>query len=97
MCIRDRLETSLGDFQDMEAAYNKQDLDALCEISNDEMMKMLHDYLLVQRNLTWIPKMMALMKNKSFFFAVGAAHLCGEDGLIELLTKKGYRVEGIEL
>ena len=91
------LETSLGDFQDMEAAYNKQDLDALCEISNDEMMKMLHDELLVQRNLNWIPKMMALMKKKSVFFAVGAAHLCGEDGLIELLTKKGYRVEGIEL
>ena len=41
--------------------------------------------------------MMALMKKKSVFFAVGAAHLCGEDGLIELLTKKGYRVEGIEL
>jgi hypothetical protein len=41
--------------------------------------------------------MIELMENKSIFFAVGAAHLCGKDGLIELLKKKGYRIEGIKL
>jgi uncharacterized protein YbaP (TraB family) len=91
------LETSLDDFEEMEGAYNAQDLDALCTLSNSEMIKTLHDELLVKRNSNWIPKMIELMENKSIFFAVGAAHLCGKDGLIELLKKKGYRIEGIKL
>ena len=37
------------------------------------------------------------MKNKSVFFAVGAAHLCGQDGLIELLTKEGFQIAGVKL
>ena len=90
-------DTSLKDFKEMEKAYNDQDLDALCTISNDEMMKILHDDLLVKRNLNWVPKMIGLMENKSVFFAVGAAHLCSENGLIELLKKKGYNVKGIKL
>ena len=60
-------------------------------------MKRLHDELLVKRNESWIQKMTELMKDKSVFFAVGAAHLCGEEGLIELIKKKGYRVEGMKL
>ena len=91
------LDTSLDDFKEMEAAYKNQDLDALCTLSNDEMMKRLHDELLVKRNENWIPKMTELMEDKSVFFAVGAAHLCGEEGLIELIKKKGYRVEGMKL
>ena len=91
------LDTSLNDFKEMETAYNAQDIDALCALSKNEMMKKLHDELLVKRNENWIPKMTKLMENKSIFFAVGAAHLCGEDGLIELLKKKGYRVEGMKL
>ncbi len=30
------------------------------------------------------------------FFAVGAAHLIGEDGLVELLRAEGYTVEQLE-
>tara|TARA_Y100000589_G_C27118959_1_gene615541 strand:- start:501 stop:1361 length:861 start_codon:yes stop_codon:yes gene_type:complete len=91
------LDTSIDDFIEMEAAYNAQDLDALCTIYNDEIMKTLHNELLLKRNENWIPKMTKLMDNKSVFFAVGAAHLCGDDGLIELLNKKGYHVEGMKL
>ena len=91
------LETSLNDFKKMEDAYNFQDLDELCALSNDDMMKGLHEKLLVNRNLNWIPKMTKLMEKNSVFFAVGAAHLCSDDGLIELLKKKGYRVEGMKL
>ena len=31
-----------------------------------------------------------MMKTESVFFAVGAIHLAGKNGLIELLRKDGY-------
>ena len=40
--------------------------------------------------------MPGIMKDKSTLFAVGAAHLVGEKGVIELLKKAGYTVEGIK-
>ena len=35
------------------------------------------------------------MQSKSCFIAVGAGHLAGENGLINLLKKQGYTVEPI--
>ena len=32
------------------------------------------------------------MKNKSLFIAVGAGHLAGENGVIQLLRNNGYNV-----
>jgi uncharacterized protein YbaP (TraB family) len=36
--------------------------------------------------------MIEKMDNKSMFFAVGAGHLYGDNGLISLLRKAGYTV-----
>lgn len=47
------------------------------------------------RNEKWIPRMIDYMDQGSIFFAVGAGHLWGEMGLIELLKKQGYRVEPV--
>jgi uncharacterized protein YbaP (TraB family) len=52
---------------------------------------------LEDRNQRWIPKMTELMQDKSVFFAVGAAHLAGPEGVIELLIKKGYTLTPIKL
>ena len=41
--------------------------------------------------------MTELMQDKSVFFAVGAAHLAGPEGVIELLIKKGYTLTPIKL
>ncbi len=53
--------------------------------------------LLDNRNKNWIPKMKQAMKGQSVFFAVGAAHLAGEKGIIHLLEKEGYTLKPIEL
>jgi uncharacterized protein YbaP (TraB family) len=37
------------------------------------------------------------MKTQSVFFAVGAAHLAGPEGVIELLIKEGYQLTPIKL
>lgn len=52
--------------------------------------------LLDNRNKNWIPILENAMKNKSLFIAVGAAHLAGENGVINLLRKQGYTVKAIQ-
>ena len=48
------------------------------------------------RNENWVAKMPDMMKDKSTFFAVGAAHLLGEQGVIKLLRKSGYTVRPVK-
>ena len=58
---------------------------------NEKTRKVLLDV----RNENWIVKMPNIMKEKSTFFAVGAGHLLGEQGVINLLRKKGYTVKPV--
>jgi uncharacterized protein YbaP (TraB family) len=45
-----------------------------------------------KRNLNWLPKIKLAIKKESCFFAVGSAHLAGNNGLINLLRKEGFEV-----
>lgn len=81
------------DFKVMTNMYVSQNINAMVEmIGEDEMMggDDNNDILLTGRNKNWIPVMSDLMKTKKVFFAVGAAHLAGENGVIHLLRKEGY-------
>lgn len=54
----------------------------------------MYQRLLVQRNRAWLPQVEALFaRPKPAFVVVGAAHLVGGDGLIQLLRSRGYTVE----
>ena len=53
--------------------------------------------LLNKRNTNWIPKLMKYFDEGSTFVAVGAGHLSGPNGVIELLRNKGYKVEPISM
>ncbi|UCD72345.1 MAG: TraB/GumN family protein [Syntrophobacterales bacterium] len=54
----------------------------------------IHDRLLIQRNKKWILKIENLIReNKNVLVIVGAGHLVGPDGLIDLLEKKGYTLK----
>lgn len=48
--------------------------------------------ILDKRNLNWLPKIKVAIKRESCFFAVGAAHLAGNNGLVNLLRKEGFVV-----
>ena len=50
------------------------------------------DAFLDERNKKWIDRMTDKMEQKSVFFAVGAGHLWGINGVINLLRKNGYTV-----
>jgi hypothetical protein len=50
--------------------------------------------LVTNRNKNWIPKIEQMLKGKSdALVVVGAAHLVGKEGVVELLKAKGYSVE----
>ena len=86
------------DFKIMTDMYLSQNINAMVEmIDDDEMMggEDNNDILLTGRNKNWIPVMADLMKTKKVFFAVGAAHLAGETGVIHLLRKEGYTLTPI--
>lgn len=51
--------------------------------------------LLDKRNEKWVPVMKKAMAEKASFFAVGAGHLGGEEGVISLLRKQGYTVKPV--
>lgn len=51
---------------------------------------LMEDILLTRRNLAWIDKIEPAAENKRIVVAVGAAHLSGETGLLNLLAEKGY-------
>ena len=52
--------------------------------------------MIENRKNAWMAKLPAIMADKPTFFAVGAIHLAGEKGLIQLLKNAGYTVEGIK-
>lgn len=53
--------------------------------------------LLDDRNKKWMPSIMQAIQQQSSFFAIGAAHLAGRLGLINLLRKKGYTLTPLPL
>ena len=47
-------------------------------------------------NADWLTKMPRLMNEKPTLFAVGAGHLLGEKGVLNLLRQEGYTVESVK-
>mgnify|MGYP000455486423 CR=1 FL=1 len=91
--------TGAGDDQlkKLVELYKKQDLNGLNEmISADGDLAQYEDLLLVRRNKAWIPIMGKMMVEQPTFFAVGAGHLAGKQGVITLLRAAGYTVKALK-
>ncbi|MCC6815064.1 MAG: TraB/GumN family protein [Saprospiraceae bacterium] len=78
--------------------YKSQDLDKMMNVveSSDEMMKPYLNLLLNNRNDNWIPIIKKSMASGPSFFAVGAGHLGGDKGVINLLKKEGYKLKPLK-
>lgn len=85
------------ELKSMMDAYKDQDLNKLGEMisKSDAGMMQYEDILLNNRNYNWVEKLKKLMPEKSLVVAVGAGHLPGEKGVINLLRKAGFTVEPI--
>ncbi len=84
-------------YKKMIEAYKAEDSETLYELlvegydGNQEEI----GYLLDDRNQKWIPQFKVFSADKTTFYGVGAGHLEGELGVINLLRKAGYTVTAI--
>lgn len=81
--------------------YKKGDLNELLSLYQNDTTKYAPTQqeqfeLLDNRNQEWVKTIPQLIHQKSCFIAVGALHLPGENGLIELLKKAGYKVKPVK-
>jgi len=95
MSIAD-LENTEEMMEQMITAWRSGNAPQLKELFVDDMREQapeVYDSLLRQRNLKWMPQIEAMLRDSdNEFVLVGAAHLVGEDGLLEMLQAKGYNV-----
>ncbi|MFT5820700.1 MAG: hypothetical protein ACI8ZM_001945 [Crocinitomix sp.] len=94
--IRDYEKEAKNTLKLMEL-YSKEKVDKLIPLLNKQSPEFMEfaDLFLYDRNRAWVPKLAEEMKDKSCFIAVGAGHLFGDNGLIDLFQKKGYTLTAI--
>ena len=100
-CVK-YLERSEDQAVRMTNAYMMQDLEELNTIINEKMgncydaLPEEEDILLYNRNSNWNKLMPSIMKTNATLFVVGAGHLLGERGVLNLLKQQGYTVEPVK-
>lgn len=89
---------SIREFQEMAEAYKKRDLEILLKSIDAEkgMMADFENEMFHKRNMAWIPEIKKLISEKTTFLAVGAGHLGGQKGVLQLLKNEGYTLKVIE-
>ncbi|MFZ9387333.1 MAG: TraB/GumN family protein [Chitinophagaceae bacterium] len=97
----DSAATGGGDVKAMEemfSAYRNQDLQKLEElmVETDAAMAAFTDIMLYHRNQNWVRKLQDMLPGKSLLIAVGAGHLPGPKGMIQLLRQAGYLVTPVD-
>jgi uncharacterized protein YbaP (TraB family) len=76
-----------GDTKDMESIMTKG-------VTEDTGMAAVYEKLVDERNRNMASKVEDFLRTKkTYFVVVGAGHLIGNKGIIEILRGKGYRVE----
>ena len=81
-------------------AYMAQDLAKIeevmtdPEIGGDDAEAM--DELIYDRNRNWVVKLVKIMPERAALICVGAGHLPGEQGLLQLLRDRGFTVEPMQ-
>ncbi len=86
-----------GQLNEMTRMYVNQDINAMVSMIQDEdnNVEGFEEKLLTKRNESWIPLIIEGAKKEPVFYAVGAGHLGGAKGVINLLRKQGITVKPI--
>ncbi len=87
-------EIMQGGLNHMIDIYLSQDLQALDDFFNHTAGAKKDEWL-EKRNIKMAHRMDSLLRYRTHFFAIGAAHLPGDNGVIKLLLKKGFHIEPV--
>ncbi|MFL1010672.1 TraB/GumN family protein [Flavisericum labens] len=82
-----------GGFFIQENTYRERNLDLLDSIGSATNTNYFRENMLFKRNENMVNVLDSLMKKQSVFSGVGAAHLPGERGMINMLVEKGYKLK----
>ncbi|MFN2308625.1 MAG: TraB/GumN family protein [Gammaproteobacteria bacterium] len=89
-------------YAEMRAVYLRRDLDGLRELSQASLRagdaglaKRFNVRVILDRNRRMVERMQPGLQSGNTFFAVGALHLPGPEGILELLRQQGYRVSAL--
>jgi len=86
-----------NELEKMVDLYKQKDVEALYRFTIESPSSLGNEELFLHsRNRNWIPVMEAALSKGTCFFAVGAAHLGGKEGVINLLRKAGYTVNPVQ-
>lgn len=102
LCMLNDVDKNIDQLKKMTAYYNAQNLDALLELMKERQGDQCDplpgelEVMLDNRNINWAKKLPAIMKEAPTFVAVGAGHLPGEKGLLNLLKAQGYTIEPVK-
>lgn len=102
MCMVDHFGETKEMVDRVATAYFSQDLKQLEEVMEEEAeidcssSPEDEEILINNRNRNWVDMMPEMMTEQPTLFVVGAAHLCGEQGVLKLLEGAGYTIEGVK-
>ncbi len=80
----------------MEDAYRDKDLDFIDSLNRVYYTDLYNQYMLYDRNRNMVEALDTVFQKGSVFIGIGAAHLPGEQGVIEMLREEGYTVTPIK-
>ena len=95
--IANNPQKPIDEFQKIDKLYFAQDSDALYHFTANGMREsgLSQAKMLDERNIKWIPTIEKTIAVTPTFIAVGAGHLGGENGVVNLLRGKGYTLTPI--
>lgn len=91
-------DTDDGSLQKMTKMYVSQNINAMVSMISEDGSEIagFEDKLLTQRNINWIPLIIEGAKKEPTFYAVGAGHLGGPQGVVNLLRKAGIKMTPVK-
>lgn len=98
-CLVSDIDKAMDQTKRLNEAYKAQKLDDMLKLMEErdgnscDPLPGEMEALLDNRNKAWIEKMPAIMKDAPTLFVVGAGHLPGNNGVLNLLRQAGYSVE----
>ena len=89
------LQKKLQHVQLIQDAYRERNIDLLDSIAQGLYTEHYLKNMLYIRNENMVKKLDSVMQKAKVFTGIGAAHLPGKQGVIELLRTKGYTVQAL--
>ncbi|RFC55158.1 TraB/GumN family protein [Brumimicrobium aurantiacum] len=88
----------LSETRELTNIYLSQNIDSLYNFTTSkDISPEFEENFLIKRNQKWIEPISKIIKKNKAFIGVGAAHLGGPEGVIELLRKEGYTLTPVQL